>query len=287
MVEQINNDLESGVEYPDRVYINLEKNTAPIAVTLPNNPSIQIPQDPSVEPSGEISLVVEAPGMYRRNILTPKKLLNRIRYIQHSLYTALNVVLEADTEEKFSINEYKKLIERMLEDSDHSGKALEYFRNDLKELEKRQNELELVNPSVDSKILGALYEGEFVPFEKLSELKAKIDEPLALFSKVGPQEGKFLYRAVDKKEYENILRDKGFVIRTATQFEDQLMYDGDHSQVKNHAKMEGYSGKIIRLKVKGPYFMSKGMAAPRVESQAAHFAEVEVLNESGDWEVLK
>jgi len=64
------------------------------------------------------------------------------------------------------------------------------------------------------------------------------------------------------------------------------MYDNEHSQVRSFAKNEEYSGKTIRIKVARPYFMNKGMALPRVESQAAHFAKVEILDEEGNWNNL-
>jgi len=57
-------------------------------------------------------------------------------------------------------------------------------------------------------------------------------------------------------------------------------------QVKGFAKDPNYTGKIIRIKAAGPYYRHAGFQVPRVETIAAHFAEVEVL-EGNRWIPLR
>lgn len=207
-MEKVRENDELDIEYPDKVYFNLSKNTAPIAVTLPKNPKIYLPKNYNSEQSGEISLVVKAPGKFQTFPFTPKAILNHLKYLQPDIVKTLSPIVEADHEGKITTEVLIKFIDHLMKSDDPSGQITKYTHSEITKLRQEASFVQVTDNSIEEEIIGAIFHGKFIPFDKLAEIKHEIDKDLDLFKIIGPQEGSYLYRAVDNMEYQNILRDK-------------------------------------------------------------------------------
>ena len=112
-------------------------------------------------------------------------------------------------------------------------------------------------------------------------------------SMTGIQYGSYLYRAITDAEFRDLTRDKTkFVTHNdpSANFEDQRMFDGASSQVKQFASEAGYSGRILRWKVADPLFYRiAGMSPPRVSPLFSHFLpnDMEVSQDGKAFESLQ
>ena len=132
-------------------------------------------------------------------------------------------------------------------------------------------------------IEGANYKWDYFSFDEFGSLRPRVEKDLEIFgSLTHVNKGDYLYRAVDQNEWQQIVRDEAYLIRVETNFEDKV-----GPQVQDYAKDPSYAGKIIRIKVEGPFFRNAGFQVPRVTSVLPHFANhVEVLN-SDNWVSVK
>lgn len=168
--------------------------------------------------------------------------------------------------------ELVKFLKMMCEDN--AQKELEYGLN---RLMSKEGKSEPNDYNATMEVQGAFYKGKFIPFERFSKVKAEIEKDFEEFKMLSSvKEGDFLYRAVDPSELAEILKDNYFLVKDNTNFEDHI-----GSQVEQYSKTEEYSGKIIRLRVTGPYYRDAGMAVRRVTSVVPHFVEVEIKEGEG------
>lgn len=128
-----------------------------------------------------------------------------------------------------------------------------------------------------SEIEGIWLGREFYPIEKAKTVAKTVFETAnrQLRSTSAVDEGNYLYRAPDQKEWTNILKDGYYTVLMQTNFEKEI-----GPQVRLYANEKGYAGMIIRIAVPGPYYAHAGMQVPRVTSILPHYASVEVLEEN-------
>lgn len=152
------------------------------------------------------------------------------------------------------------------------------FEHELSRLLSQEGKSEPNDYDAAMEIQGAFYKGRFIPFGDFSRIKAEIEKDFEKFGMLSHvKEGDFLYRAVDSSEFNEILKDNHFLVRDNTNFEDHV-----GPQIEEYSKTKGYSGKIIRFKVAGPYYKDAGMAVKRVTSIVPHFVEIEIKEEE-EW----
>ncbi len=88
-----------------------------------------------------------------------------------------------------------------------------------------------------------------------------------------------LYRAVTVRVWE-LIQEKGhFLIRDRDNFEASI-----GPQVSRYAQEEGYAGVIIKIPIKGHYFMPAGLQVPRISCAYPHYIdgnEIEVSYDMG------
>lgn len=88
-----------------------------------------------------------------------------------------------------------------------------------------------------------------------------------------------LYRAVTTDEWRLIQERGNFLVRHRDNFEGSI-----GPQVSAYCNEEGYAGVIIRVPVKGPYFVNAGLQVPRISCALPHFinaSEIEVSMDQG------
>ncbi len=265
-------------EYPEFVYYNLPIELAPLVITFPNK-QIDIPENPSTEhQQDEISIKMRNNKVWRQI----PKLNNKKIYdsISPFLPTDIKNIFDQINEDTYNEIERYSFIKFIIElssiyDKKNSHLVEHMINNALAE----EGELSVDNYHGQMEIDGVYYKSKYYPFDKIQEeLRPQIEElmkPCEVLSHV--KLGDYLYRAIDKAEWEQILRDKSYCVRTKTNFEDSI-----GSQVVQYSKTDGYAGKVIRIKVEGQWFKDAGFQVPRVESISAFYANVEVL-EGNQW----
>jgi len=265
---------ESGYEYPEFIYYNFPATFATIAITFPHS-KVNIFEVPQAEPNiKELSIKVKNNEACRQ-----KKKADVYKSSISVLPSFLREIINGfdnDKLEKISVEIFIQFIEKMLGDEARNVK-------DVIDIIKRQIEeelkLDITSPQGQIEIEGVYFEGKYYPFDKIQEeLRPIVEERMKPFEQISPiKSGQYLYRAVDEKEWRDIVKDKIYFVPIRTNFEDNI-----GPQVQDYSRSEGYAGKIIRIKVQGPWFKKGGMAVPRVESLSPFYAEVEVL-ENEEW----
>lgn len=283
MLEKISENNERNIEYPTYIYMDISGLLSPLAITLTDR-FTQIPQNPTKSLQGDLALKLKNNGRYHcRKKLEIPDILQKIQFqLNRTDFLLLQELSKCAQEKGFSRNEYIETIGYIIKHLHPDNNTWENLKLRMEQILEEEETLAFSSAENRPEIIGAVYHGIFVPFEELHTLKEDIDSKFSLFENVGPKIGEYLYRAVDEREWGNIQINQGYLISLRTQFEDQKRFERQDSQVKHFANQEEYSGKIIRFKVLGPYFMYKGLQNPRVESQCAHFTKVEVF-ENGSW----
>lgn len=262
---------ESGYEYPEFIYYNFPAKFATIAITFPH-PKVNIFEVPQDEPDvAGLSIKVKNNEVFRKKKKADAYKL-AVSFLPHSVRETIND-FGNDRLEKIPVEIFLEFIEKMWESE----------IKDVKDIIKRRIEenlkLDIKNPQGQIEIEGVYYEGKYYPFEKIQEeLRPIIEEKMKPFEQVSPvKSGQYLYRAVDEREWREITKDKIYFVSIRTNFEETI-----GPQVQEYSHSEGYSGKIIRIKVQGPWFKKGGISVPRIESLSPFYAEVEVL-ENNEW----
>lgn len=167
-------------------------------------------------------------------------------------------------------------------DPDTARQNIAYIKHRFESLTKAEGQL-VTDWKTGSVVPVAVeYRGKNYPVSRLSELRDVLEKERFRELRRMPFlfQGEYLYRAVLDSEWKQIENDGAFLVKVRTNFESSV-----GPQVKMYATHEGYAGKVIRIKVRGPYFRHAGMQVPRVESFVPHFAPVEVLK-GDEWLAL-
>lgn len=263
--------LEHKLESPEFVYFNLPARFASLIVTTPNQ-HVAIPENAVSEPDREkLSIKMRNNGAYGLHSTTTNSgLLDRVRGIlQSETYNVLSR-LDQDELNKVSRDTFVQLLEKM---SDAS--ILDFLRDKIRETFEQEGRLSPQNYDARMEVEGAFYKEEFFTFEEFTSLRPRVEQELEAFGALTHvKKGDYLYRAVNRNEWEQIQRDNAYLIRVETNFEDKV-----GPQVQGYAKDSSYAGKVIRIKVEGPFFRNAGFQVLRVTSILPHFANhIEVLD---------
>ncbi len=262
------------ISTPELVYFNFPVKYASLLVTLPNK-FVQIPQNAESEPNrNELSLILKNNGAYGKyEKLTNSNILDALRFHFGDMY---DILKEMDQERinEFSRENFISFLEQLMDESRRS-----FLQESFKEKINLEGRLYPLNDSAKMEISGAFYKGDFISFEGFSSLRPRVEEDLKILEcATHVRKGDYLYRAVLVNEWSQILRDKSFLIRVETNFEDSV-----GSQVEQFACNSNYAGKIIRVKVEGPFFRNAGLFPPRVVSVCPHFANSVDVKEGDEW----
>ncbi len=144
----------------------------------------------------------------------------------------------------------------------------------LERIVESENTLNQTDSGALPVIEGFIFQGEFIPWDQRELLAPKAAELFSMFEVLCPAaKGAYLYRAVTHSEWNQIVRDGGYYcVYDQTNFETDI-----ESQVQHYSQADDYAGKIVRIRVSGPYFRAAGTSVPRVTSTMPHYARVEVL----------
>ncbi|MBL7085444.1 MAG: hypothetical protein ISS43_04985 [Candidatus Omnitrophica bacterium] len=99
-------------------------------------------------------------------------------------------------------------------------------------------------------------------------------------------EGRFLYRAVTKREWNELLNSGWLSIAEGTKFEKDI-----GPQVKYHLHHKDYAGIVIKMDCKGLYFLHNGVRDPQaislqLQRVLADNIEISETGETGSWKPI-
>lgn len=126
-------------------------------------------------------------------------------------------------------------------------------------------------------------------FVRMLEGEENVAAMTEAMERAGLIQGEYLYRAITKSEYAQLLKDRTLCyshLDPSANFENEAMFQSSGSQVKHFAPKseEGYAGQIIRWKIEHPLlYKTAGMSSPRVIPLFSHYLPVvEVSDDMGE-----
>jgi hypothetical protein len=270
-------EIESNIEFPQAVYVNLPERYATLFFTAPTS-NVQLHANPVAERTtkkGEISIVLKNNQTYtvvkkgHRDIVEAAKY-----YLPDLMY---NYFLSQD----LSHYSQEGLVELLVtcstagvtdpQETIEIKANLEYL---ISSMLSDNGKLKPQKAKDETEIQGMYYRGTYFDFNDRDKVKERYENDSEYMREISPvQAGKYLYRTPDKQEFHKILKVGYFQIPIETNFEVNI-----GPQVQSYSEEPGYAGVVIRVKCPGPYFSRKGFQVPRITSMTAMFAEVEILD---------
>ena len=126
-------------------------------------------------------------------------------------------------------------------------------------------------------------------FETMLGGKNVVAQLKEIHETAGLKEGGYLYRAITQWELRDLERN-GYkevsFLDPSANFENEQMYNGDRSQVKQYVTQteQDYSGKIIRWKIEHPLLYRRaGFNPPRIQPMFSHYLPIviEISSDAG------
>ncbi len=267
--------LEPILECPEFVYYNLPAKYASLAVTVPRR-DIEIPENVVAEPrKDELSIRMRNNGAYGRYAeITNSDLLGAVKFMfgkdVYGILQGLTNTIWNEIPQEVFVDFLERTVETYF---------VSEVRPHIQNVIMQKGMVIPQNHDARMEIEGAFFRGDYFTFDEFVSLRQKVESELDFLWNLNPvPKNGYLYRAVQRSEWRQLLRDDAFLVRTDTNFESSF-----GPQVQLYAHNPDYAGRVIRIKVEGPFFRGAGMAVPRVTSVLPHYAtHVEIFCDN-DW----